>query len=416
MAKTDNLTDFLTDVANAIRAKTGESGAIDPQDFSSEIYSISGGGGESVDWTTMDSLLDELQVAVGVYPVTYSITNTLLHCTTNNNTSLVVTGSSYSATITADNNYTLEGATVSITMGGNDITSTAYNNGVISIASVTGNVVISVSAVSTLPQLVAYATPQSGVSYTNVSDLSNYYDDKINQISKAISNCQDITSSTETVYFSDETSISIGATRSYELSTEEEMTDRILGFNHDTLTSSTAYDGETTATGKAGITWQMVNCLSTLYSMNTSNTNSGGWNASVMRTETLPTVKLTLPQTMQGIIKLVDKKAASGGSTGTAITSSDDLFLLAMIEITNNASSMTDGDNEGIQYKWWSTITTSSNRVKKYDNAGTLTTVIWLTRSNYSSSSTNWGHISTSGSAGGSKGSQLRGVSFAYCT
>ena len=412
MAKTDNLTDFLTDVANAIRAKKGTSGAIAPQDFSDEIASISGGG--SVDFTTTNALLDELQVAVGAYPVMYSITNTLIGCTSSNNATEIAENTAYSANITASSSYTLTGATVSITMGGVDITSTAYNNGVISIASVTGNLIITITAA--YDNVVAYATPQTGVSYTPITDLSNYTDDEINLMSMAISNCQDIDETTSTVYFSDATSLSIGATRSYELSTEETMTDEILGFNHDTLTSSTAY-GSATATGKAGITWQMQQCLSTLYSMNgTSNTNAGGWNASVMRTETLPTIKLTLPQTMQNILKFVNKKAASGGSSGTAITSSDDLFLLAMIEITNNASSMTDGANEGTQYKLWSTRTNSSQRVKKYDNNGTLTTVIWVTRSNYSGSSSNWGHISTGGSAGSSKGSVARGVSFAYCT
>ena len=45
MAKNDNLTDFLTDVANAIRAKKGISGKINPQNFSSEIASISTGSG-----------------------------------------------------------------------------------------------------------------------------------------------------------------------------------------------------------------------------------------------------------------------------------------------------------------------------------------------------------------------------------
>lgn len=40
MAKNNNLTDFLTDVADAIRAKKGTSDLINPQDFSSEISSI----------------------------------------------------------------------------------------------------------------------------------------------------------------------------------------------------------------------------------------------------------------------------------------------------------------------------------------------------------------------------------------
>ena len=43
MSKQNNLTDFLTDVANAIRAKKGSTDLINPQDFSSEIASLSGG-------------------------------------------------------------------------------------------------------------------------------------------------------------------------------------------------------------------------------------------------------------------------------------------------------------------------------------------------------------------------------------
>lgn len=49
MAKNDNLTDFLTDVADAIREKKGISGSINPQDFASEIASIESGGGNG--WT-----------------------------------------------------------------------------------------------------------------------------------------------------------------------------------------------------------------------------------------------------------------------------------------------------------------------------------------------------------------------------
>lgn len=44
MAKNDNLKDFLTDVADAIREKKGSTDLINPQDFSSEIASIQSGG------------------------------------------------------------------------------------------------------------------------------------------------------------------------------------------------------------------------------------------------------------------------------------------------------------------------------------------------------------------------------------
>lgn len=44
MSKENNLTDFLTDVANAIREKKGTTDPINPQDFGDEIRNMSGGG------------------------------------------------------------------------------------------------------------------------------------------------------------------------------------------------------------------------------------------------------------------------------------------------------------------------------------------------------------------------------------
>ena len=264
--------------------------------------------------------------------------------------------------------------------------------------------------------LIAYATAQSGVTYTAVSDLTSYTDAQINEISKAISNCADITSSTATVYLSDATSISVGATRSYTLSTQEAMTDRIIGFNHDTLTSSTAY-GEATATGKAGITWQMVDCLVTRYQMNSSSTNAGGWNGSLMRISTLPTIKLTLPQDLQGIIKFVNKKAANGGDTNysATVTSSDDLFLLAEIEVFDSITWAQDGSNEGTQYEYW--VGKSANdRIKYYDDVGTPTATIWWGRSSSSGNIYYFCNVSSKGNTNTTTASDSRGISFAYCT
>lgn len=47
MAKNDNLTDYLVDLADGIRAKKGTTDPINPQDFRKEIESISASGGES---------------------------------------------------------------------------------------------------------------------------------------------------------------------------------------------------------------------------------------------------------------------------------------------------------------------------------------------------------------------------------
>lgn len=91
----------------------------------------------------------------------YTVTNNLTNCITNNNQSSLIEGSSYSAEITANNGYTLDGATVQITMGGTDITASAYNNGAISIPAVTGNVVITISAAEEQIEIINLANPNS---------------------------------------------------------------------------------------------------------------------------------------------------------------------------------------------------------------------------------------------------------------
>ena len=74
----------------------------------------------------------------------YTITNNLTNCTTSNTTTTIEENSSYSATITANANYTL--GTPVITMGGNDITSSSYADGVITIENVTGDIIINITA------------------------------------------------------------------------------------------------------------------------------------------------------------------------------------------------------------------------------------------------------------------------------
>jgi hypothetical protein len=76
----------------------------------------------------------------------YTITNTLTNCTNSNSATVINEETAYSGTLTADTDYVM--GTVTITMGGTDITSTAYNSGTgaISIASVTGNIVITATA------------------------------------------------------------------------------------------------------------------------------------------------------------------------------------------------------------------------------------------------------------------------------
>lgn len=76
--------------------------------------------------------------------VYYTVTNTLTNCTNSNSATQAIGGQSYSATVTAKSGYELESVTVA--MGGVDISSTAVSGGNITIAKVTGNIVITAVA------------------------------------------------------------------------------------------------------------------------------------------------------------------------------------------------------------------------------------------------------------------------------
>mgnify|MGYP002762515434 CR=1 FL=1 len=95
-----------------------------------------------------------------------SITNSLSHVSNSNAAVSVEDGAAYTATLTADSGYTM--GSVVIKMGGTDITSTVYtaSTGVISIASVTGDVTITAVAtkVVTYTNLVPTAVDSSGAS------------------------------------------------------------------------------------------------------------------------------------------------------------------------------------------------------------------------------------------------------------
>ena len=100
--------------------------------------------------------------------VYYSVTNTLTNCTNSNSATQAAGGEGYSAVITADSGYEL--SSVSVTMGGSAVNVT---DGAISIASVTGDIVITAVA----EEAQASYTNLAEVSKTNTTDWSIWCND-----------------------------------------------------------------------------------------------------------------------------------------------------------------------------------------------------------------------------------------------
>ena len=170
-----------------------------------------------------------------------------------------------------------------------------------------------------------------------------------------------------------------GATKTLgvgDTTTVDGKTVRILGFNHDTLTTSTAYGSET-ATGKAGISFEYVDFVTSNSQMNASGRNYNGWAAMPLRTTLNGTVYDSL--SIKNYIKAVNKEYITTYNTGAKSTCSDKLWLLSCGEIWNNGY---NGGNtrgyamatEGSQYKYYkstlgSTAYNTSTNITKKPNA-----------------------------------------------
>lgn len=203
------------------------------------------------------------------------------------------------------------------------------------------------------------------------------------------------------------TRFAVGDEKTIELSTGEEITLVILGFDHDELVSG----------GKAGITIGMKNLLKTKYPMFTGTLyNTGGWNESEMRTSTMETLFSQLPSDLQSVIKQVNKKATGGRKSTTITTSTDKLWLLAKVEI--NGTKLLGYADEGEQYEYWKTVKdgkVADDRIKYLSN-GSGEAGIWWLRSPTINSETTFDIINSYGSDGSiSNVYTENGVSFCFC-
>ena len=90
------------------------------------------------------------------------VVKNLTNCSLDNARGIVIDGQGYVANLTADEGFTLEGATVTITMGGVDM-SAYYSEGKIAIPNVTGDIVITATAVETVTEVNKMVVQESNL-------------------------------------------------------------------------------------------------------------------------------------------------------------------------------------------------------------------------------------------------------------
>lgn len=158
--KFDDISSQFKDIANNFKLVAGANNAIKLMFGTKELSSITINGG-TVDPTPT--------------PNTYTVTNNLSNASTSNSATSVKEGTSYSATITASSGYRLKSVTV--IMGGVDITNTAYSNGRINISSVTGNIVITVTTEYITSEITTY-TITNNLSHARNSNTATTIEEK----------------------------------------------------------------------------------------------------------------------------------------------------------------------------------------------------------------------------------------------
>ena len=170
----------------------------------------------------------------------------------------------------------------------------------------------------------------------------------------------------------------------------------IIGKNHDTYAAG----------GKAPLTFQLHDCYADTKAMNRTDTNSGGWKNSAMRTTHLPAILAFMPTEVQNGIREVSKKASVGGARSTIETVSDKLFLLSEVEIFGSPTNSAAG--EGTQYDYYKA---GNSKVKNRNGS----TAVWWERSPSASGSTFFCVVNRNGGAYFNGGGYVAGVAFGFC-
>lgn len=136
------------------------------------------------------------------------------------------------------------------------------------------------------------------------------------------------------------------------------------------------------------------------FSMNESDTNSGGWEASEMRIKIMPLIKAAFPSDLQAVIKTstiyTDNVGGNSGSIEANVTAAqDDVYLLAEYEIFgSNSYANTYEASKQQQYAYYA----AGNSKVKYKNNDTASAAFWWERSPNSGNSTGFCNVRTDGS------------------
>ena len=196
----------------------------------------------------------------------------------------------------------------------------------------------------------------------------------------------------------------------------------ILGFNHNACiegNNSIHFQFGKTSDGTKTIAFvdsaYNTQTSGNYFTMNTTNTNSGGWASSRMRTTLMPQFKAAMPSEWRDIISPCTKysdNTGGGSNTASYVTATtDDIFLLAEYEVQGTRTYANSAEkNHQQQYAYYA----NGNSKIFYKYNDTSAACIWWLRSVNAPYSNYFCRVSTDGSAGNSYASYSFGLASGF--
>lgn len=153
----------------------------------------------------------------------------------------------------------------------------------------------------------------------------------------------------------------------------------------------------------------------TVFNMNNSQANAGGWSSSHMRSAVMPLIKAAFPADLQAVIKTstiyTDNTGGQPQTLPELTATQDDVFLLAEYEIFGTRSFANNREANYLkQYAYYA----AGNSKVKYRHNATSSAAKWWERSPYSGGSGNFCDVNAGGVASASGAFYSYGVSPAF--
>lgn len=303
------------------------------------------------------------------------------------------------------NNATRSG-TITVTRPGDGVISAQSDKPGIASVSVSGTTITATAVAygsATITVNVAEGTNHTAPSSKTCSVTVNLFNDTLNSNTWAAIKAASDAGDAANVW-------SVGDTKSIRLNgkvgnftfSNQSIDAFIVGFNH----NSSKEGGQRTHFAIGKISGKLVALCDSQYgneqtssgyfNMNTSRTNSGGWNNSNMRRNILGntgtpssppanTLLAALPADLRAVMKSVSKYTdnvgnATGHTAGNVTATTDWLWLFAEFEIIGSQSYANQYEqNSQKQYDYWK----SGNSKVAYKHSSTGTAVWWWRRSPY---------------------------------